>query len=117
MLLTQSAGYLATGVWPILDRHSFELVTGPKTDFWLVRTVGVLVAVIGFVLGIGGMRRPRSLQAIALASASAIGLSAVDLNYALRGRISRVYLLDALVELTGALLLLRSLRAGGTPTA
>jgi hypothetical protein len=50
---TQAAYYLMTGLWPLFHRRSFEAVTGPKTDYWLVRTVGVLVAAIG-----GGRRSP-----------------------------------------------------------
>ena len=40
----------ATGIWPLLDIESFQDVTGSKTDLWLVRTVGVLVAVIDGVV-------------------------------------------------------------------
>ena len=42
--------FLATGIWPILDIRGFMAVTGPKTDLWLVRTVGVLLVVIGVTL-------------------------------------------------------------------
>jgi hypothetical protein len=40
----QGVYYLLTGVWPLPSIGSFQRVTGPKTDLWLVRTVGVLVA-------------------------------------------------------------------------
>ena len=40
LLASQGAFYLAAGLWPIVHRSSFERATGPKTDFWLVRTVG-----------------------------------------------------------------------------
>ena len=42
----QAAFYVGTGVWPIVHRRSFERVTGPKTDFWLARTVGLNVAAV-----------------------------------------------------------------------
>jgi hypothetical protein len=32
-LLGQGVYYPVTGIWPILDRRSFEQVTGPKVDF------------------------------------------------------------------------------------
>ncbi|MGQ0534782.1 MAG: hypothetical protein ACT4PT_01775 [Methanobacteriota archaeon] len=32
----QTAYYLAMGGWPLVHRASFEAVTGPKTDDWLV---------------------------------------------------------------------------------
>jgi len=89
--------YLATGLWPLLHMRSFEAVTGPKTDRWLVKTVGVLVSVIGAVLLIG-RRRPGGELAM-LAAGSAAGLAGIDLIYALRGRISKIYLLDAATEL------------------
>jgi hypothetical protein len=31
---------LATGVWSLVHRRSFERVTGPKEDYWLVQAVG-----------------------------------------------------------------------------
>ncbi len=43
----QGALYVATGVWPLLHMPSFEAVTGPRLERWLVQTVGVLVASIG----------------------------------------------------------------------
>jgi hypothetical protein len=88
--------YLATGVWPLLSMRSFEAVTGPKTDRWLVRTVGVLVAVIGASL----LTRPRTSGGDrVLPIGSALGFASIDTVYALRGTISPIYLGDALVEL------------------
>ncbi|MBV8580277.1 MAG: hypothetical protein JOZ86_06540, partial [Candidatus Eremiobacteraeota bacterium] len=43
-LRVMAAYYLATGLWPLLDMRSFELVTGRKTDRWLVKMVGALAA-------------------------------------------------------------------------
>jgi hypothetical protein len=48
----QAAYFLVTGLWPIVSRPTFEAVTGPKTDYWLVRTVGALASVIGTTLGV-----------------------------------------------------------------
>lgn len=89
--------FLLTGVWPLLNMRTFEAVTGPKVDRWLVKTVGVLVGVIGLSL-LRAERRP-SATTTTLAVGSAAGLGAIDLIYASRGRISRVYLLDAVLEL------------------
>jgi hypothetical protein len=38
-LRVQSGYYVATCVWPLLNRQSFEAITGRKVDFWLVQTV------------------------------------------------------------------------------
>ena len=46
-LLAQGAYYLGTGVAPFVSRRAFEAVTGPKKEWWLVETVGVLVTAVG----------------------------------------------------------------------
>jgi hypothetical protein len=99
LALIQGLFYLATGIWPLLDIVSFQLVTGPKTDLWLVRTVGVLVAVVGGVLLLGHRNRRLTDELIVLAMGSALGLAAIDLFYSLAGRISTVYLADAAAEI------------------
>jgi hypothetical protein len=99
LALGQGVFYLATGVWPLLSIGTFERVTGPKVDRWLVKTVGVLVAVIGGVLLVAGRRRRVSDEVMLVAAGSAAGLAGIDLVYSGRGRISKVYLLDALGEL------------------
>ena len=66
--------------------RTFEAVTGPKADRWLVKTVGVLVAVIGVVLTMAGARRHVGPEPAALAAGSAAGLAAIDTIYATRGR-------------------------------
>jgi hypothetical protein len=113
----QGAYFVLTGVWPLLSMRTFEAVTGPKRDRWLVRTVGVLVAVIGTALLLGGRRRRVGPEERRLAGASAAGLGAVDVVYAARGTISKVYLLDALVEaaLAAAWLFLSARPARATP--
>jgi hypothetical protein len=100
----QGAFYLVTGLWPILHIQSFQLVTGPKTDLWLVKTVGVLVTVVGAVLIAASRRHRITDEIILLAVGSALGLAAIDLVYALSGRISAVYLADAALEIGLAML-------------
>jgi ABC-type Fe3+-siderophore transport system permease subunit len=99
LALIQGLFYLATGVWPLIDIESFQVVTGPKTDLWLVRTVGVLVAVVGAVLIAASRNRRVTPEIVMLAVGAALGLAAIDLRYALTGRISPVYLADAMVEI------------------
>jgi hypothetical protein len=43
ILALQALYYLATGLWPLVHLPSFEAVTGPKTDDWLVHMVGAEV--------------------------------------------------------------------------
>lgn len=99
LALGQGTFYLLTGLWPIFHLPSFEAVTGPKTDDWLVRTVGILVAAIGAVLLLAWRRRRVEPEIGLLAAGSALGLAGIDLVYALAGVISPIYLADAVVEL------------------
>jgi hypothetical protein len=96
--IAQGGYYLVTGIWPVVSIRSFERVTGPKTDRWLVKTVGSLIAVVGAVVALAGMRRRATPELCLLGAGSAAALMAADVIYVARGRISRVYLLDAIAE-------------------
>jgi hypothetical protein len=94
------AGYfLITGIWPLLHIRSFEWVSGPKVDRWLVKTVSGLITVIGAVVGLAAWRRPITPEIEALAIGSGLSLAAVDIYYVARRRIRWVYLLDAAAEI------------------
>lgn len=95
----QGLYYALTGIWPVLNIRTFQMVTGPKTDLWLVKTVGILVAVIGTVLALAGRRQRVTPEIRLLAMGSALGLTGIELFYVLQRRILPVYLLDALLEL------------------
>ena len=90
--------YLVTGIWPVMSLRTFEWVTGPKADGWLVKTVGLLAGVIGLSVlrtsTVEGRHPDR-----ALVVGAPLAFAAVDTFYVARGRIRRVYLLDAAVEL------------------
>lgn len=96
----QGIFYLVTGLWPFVTCAGFEKITGPKVDFWLVQTAGALITVIGGVLLSAGLRRQVTPELAALGAGSAAGLASIDIVYTRRGRISPVYLLDALAELS-----------------
>jgi energy-converting hydrogenase Eha subunit E len=96
--LSQGLYYVLTGLWPLVSLATFQAATGPKTDTWLVQTVGVLVTVIGATLCLAAYRRNTAAEIVLLAIGSALGLAAVDVTFVLERRISAVYLLDALVE-------------------
>jgi hypothetical protein len=100
VLAFQSLYYFATGVWPLLNLASFEAVTGPKTDDWLVHMVGLLAMVIGGSLGVAVVRdHTRASEVVILATGAALAFTAIDLWYGLSGRIAPVYLGDAGFEL------------------
>jgi hypothetical protein len=98
-LAAMAAYYLVTGAWPILHMRSFEAITGPKVDRWLVHMVGALAVANGAAIALGARRERISDETIALALGSALAFSAIDVVYVMRGRISPVYLGDAAVEL------------------
>jgi hypothetical protein len=99
VLLVQGFYYLVTGVWPLVSIETFMMVTGPKTDLWLVRTVGVLIAVIAASLLASACRRVTTPETVVLAVGAALALTAVDVIYVSLGTIDKVYLLDAAAEL------------------
>jgi hypothetical protein len=94
----QGAYFLVTGVWPILHYRSFVAVTGEKTDAWLAKTTGGLIAAIGLALVQGGRGRGHEESLVTLGLGSALVLGIADVWYVARGRISAAYLVDALAE-------------------
>jgi hypothetical protein len=113
-LAVQGGYYVVTGVAPFVSRRAFEAVTGPKTEWWLVQTVGAIVTAVGAVL-ISGARSGRITPELrGLAAGCAVGLAAIDTVYVARRRIAPTYLLDAGVQL-GALAAL-SARARRRPS-
>lgn len=94
----QGIFYVGTGVWPLLSMRTFERVTGPKTDRWLVKTVGALIGVIGASLMRAAVRGRALEDARWLGSSSAAVLAMVDTIYVANRRIAPIYLLDAIVE-------------------
>ena len=99
LAFVQGIYFFLTGVWPILHMRSFLAVTGPKTDLWLVKTVGALITVIGGVLVVAAVEADITLAVFLLAVGSSVALTAVDVIYVSNRTISRIYLLDAAVEL------------------
>ena len=99
VLTAQSVYYAVTGVWPLVHLRSFELITGPKTDDWLVHIVGLLALVIGVAIGVAvAQGRVHTPEVTTLAAGTAIAFAAIDLWYSLSGRIAPIYLADAAVE-------------------
>jgi hypothetical protein len=99
VLTAQSVYYVLTGVWPLVHLSSFELVTGPKTDDWLVHMVGLLALVIGLAVGVAAAQgRVHTPEITTVAAGAAIAFAAIDLWYGLSGHIAPIYLADAAVE-------------------
>jgi hypothetical protein len=105
VLVAQGGYYTATGLLPFVSRRAFEAVTGPKTEWWLVQTVGLLVTVVGGALLVSARRGSTSPEVVGIAAGSAASLAGIDIVYVARGRIAPSYLADAAVQigLLGAL--------------
>jgi hypothetical protein len=87
------------GLWSVLHRRSFEAVSGPKVDYWLVRTVGGLLTAVGMVLASAALRGRVTAEIRWLAIGTSGVLTAIDVVYTARRRIRPVYLLDAIANL------------------
>lgn len=113
LAIVQGAYFALTGIWSLFGVRTFQMVTGPKHDVWLVKTVGVLVSVIGAMLVMAGLRRRTGAETELLAAGSAAGLAGIDIIYVAKGTIRPVYLLDAVAEagIAAAWVLLRGERA------
>lgn len=96
---TQGFVYLGTGLWPLLQIESFVAVTGPKTDLWLVYTVGVIATVIGATLFTAVWMGRVLPEIVVLAVGTALAFAAIDIIFVSRGVIDSIYLADAVMEL------------------
>lgn len=100
VLAAQCAYYAVGGVWPLVHYASFEAVTGKKKDAWLVKTVASMILAV-MATHVRALREHRTAEAARVAGVGAgIALGWAATWYPLRGRISRVYWLDAAAEMT-----------------
>lgn len=97
----QAAYYATAGALPILAYRTFERITGPKREPWLVKTVALLTVAVAAVLAADPSATQPQTRRLGIATAAAYAL--VDTWYAgVRRRIRPVYLLDAVVEVAFA---------------
>lgn len=100
LAFAQGAYYVFTGLWPVIDIRTFMILTGPKRDLWLVKSIGLLFGCIGSSLLLAAWDdRAGERQHRILATGTALCMAGIDIVYVERQRISPVYLLDALAEL------------------
>ena len=97
-LRLQTIYYMVTAVWPLVHIDSFIAVTGPKTDIWLVKTVAVLLMAISGCFIAQLVTKINPWPTAVLAIGCCMGLIFIDCYYALHGTISKIYLLDAVLE-------------------
>ena len=93
--LAQAVYYGVTGAWPLVSRRSFELVTGRKTDWWLVETFSLMLLPIAGALGMAAARDEVTHEVELLGATAAGVLAGADVAIALRRLGRPTYLLDA----------------------
>jgi hypothetical protein len=84
-LTLQGSYYVVTGVAPLVSRRAFEAITGPKTEWWLVQTVGAIVTAVGSALLTGARSERVTPQLRLLAADCAASLAAIDIIYVAQG--------------------------------
>ena len=95
----QGIYYLLSGIWPLLSIRTFQAVTGPKTDLWLVQTVGLLLMINGLILMIASYGHKIDWSIFTIGVCTALALVGIEVLYVFNGTLSVVYLLDAAVEI------------------
>lgn len=98
LLLIQSLYTLVTAIWPILHIESFMIVTGPKTDIWLVKTVSLLLIALSSTWLAALKYRWDHRPVVFSVITSSMALIFVDLYYVAENVIWMTYLLDAVLQ-------------------
>jgi hypothetical protein len=96
----QASYIFITALWPLIDIESFIRITGPKVDIWLVKTVGALLLSVSTAMLYSLTRRHLSSIVVVLAMTNAFAFICIDFWYSYIGRISTVYMLDGLLQLS-----------------
>jgi hypothetical protein len=94
----QGGYYILSGIWPLVSPGTFQQVTGPKVDFWLVETVGLLLVLAGAVLVLAARARRITREIVVLGLGLALLLAGIDVYCVFQPRTTGAYLLDAVVE-------------------
>ena len=87
-----------TGIWPLIHIESFMAVTGPKTDVWLVKTVGALLIPVSLAMITHIFSNGNNRPLFVLGCFTALAFFCIDVYYVLANVISEIYLADASVE-------------------
>jgi hypothetical protein len=98
-LLIQAVYFFLTGIWPLLHMESFVAVTGPKTDVWLVKTVGALLIPVSATIALHAIENKRGRAAITLSVGSSAAFACIDFYYSMKHVISNTYIADGFIQL------------------
>ena len=99
LLIGLHAAYLLIGgAWPLVHMPSFEAVTGPKDEHWLVRSVAGILIVISITLFAQLGKGRIEYAAITTAMGASFVLAMVGIITAIAAVISPIYLVDGAVH-------------------
>ena len=90
---------LFTAIWPIVDIDSFMVVTGYKTDIWLVKTVGALLIPVAICLISFLFIQTDKRPAFFLGSFTSVAFISIDFYYVLTDVVSDIYMVDGFVQI------------------
>jgi hypothetical protein len=94
MIRLHGSYYLLTGLWPLLHLRSFEAVTGPKADRFVLRAASALFTVIGGFMVVEARSDPRATARLGALTAAATATVSLRHWPAIRA----VYVVDAVVQ-------------------
>jgi hypothetical protein len=99
ILYVQGFYLIILGLWPIVNIDGFMIYTGQKTDIWLVRTFGAMLACEGLCFIITGILREIAFPMLILAFLNSVLLLFVDMHYNFDNVLGESYLVEALFEM------------------
>jgi hypothetical protein len=97
--ISQLLYYFLTAIWPLIHIDSFLMVTGDKTDIWLVKTVSVLLLPYCLLLTYLAFSGKKSVVIVMSVMLCCLGLLFIDLYYYFNNVIKWVYLIDGFFQL------------------
>ncbi len=94
-LILAHGGYLCIGgLWPLIHMDSFEAVTGPKVDEFLVRSIALILLLTAAVLFSQLHGKELELSAVIMGMGISLILGSIAIISAALGYIRAVYFLD-----------------------
>jgi hypothetical protein len=99
LLWVQGSYTIVTALWGLVDIESFMMVTGPKTDIWLVKTVSILLLPIAVVFFYSLYFNTDQRLVAIVGWLTALGLACIDFYYTANQTIRWVYAADGVLEI------------------
>jgi hypothetical protein len=99
ILWIQGSYILLTALWALIDIESFMVVSGPKTDTWLVKTVAILLLPISVCFFSNIFLKVHPLPVMLVAITTSAGLAFIDFYYTANHTIKWVYAIDGILQI------------------